>query len=301
MVEAAVPEATRDATGDIAAGSTVLGMTTKRRKEARRGRLVSIPFRTTVIRFLVPARRFRISVFGFPIWPSFRPRCTFLFLLATGPLTAVAEDWPGWRGPRRDGTWNESGIVSSFDGPVLAPSWSVPLGPGYTGPTVASGRVYVMDRITEPTERERVLCVDAGTGSKLWERAYDCTYKRIGYPAGPRASVAIDGDRAYALGTMGHLHCFDAASGEVRWKRDLGSELNARIPTWGISATPLVEDDLLIVGVSVPLFEFECHDSSDISKISTIVQFSDIQIYLSLIHISEPTRPTRASRMPSSA
>lgn len=173
--------------------------------------------------------------------------CAFLLSLVGGPVTAVAEDWPAWRGPRGDGTWSESGIVASFNGPVLQPAWSVPLGPGYTGPTVASGRVYVMDRMTEPTERERVLCVDAGTGSMLWERAYDCTYRSIGYPAGPRASVVIDGDRVYALGTMGHLHCFDAASGSVLWNRDLGSDFDARIPTWGISASPLVEDDLLLL------------------------------------------------------
>ena len=49
---------------------------------------------------------------------------------------------------------------------------------------------------------------------------------------------------------MGHLFCFDAASGEVRWRKDLGSEYKIDMPIWGISAAPVIEGEHLIVPVS---------------------------------------------------
>ena len=84
------------------------------------------------------------------------------------------------------------------------------MGSGYSGPTVAEGRVYVTDQVRENVER--VLCFDAGSGEPLWQHEYDAVYT-IGYRAGPRASVTVAGGRAFAVGAMGHFHCFDAASG----------------------------------------------------------------------------------------
>lgn len=157
-----------------------------------------------------------------------------------------ADEWPQWRGPGRDGVWKETGVVDKFSGPKIKLRWSVPISGGYTGPTVADGRVYVMDRQTEPAEIERVLCFDWKTGKNLWTHTYPCTYE-VQYTAGPRASVSIDEGRAYALGTMGHFHCYDAASGKVLWAKDLRKEYQARVPIWGIAAAPLVDGDRVIV------------------------------------------------------
>ena len=125
-------------------------------------------------------------------------------------VVSLADDWPQWRGPQRDGEWRETGIVSRFSSDQLPLRWRVPVGSGYSGPTVAKGRVYVTDRLLDP-QRERVLCFDMETGKELWKVTYDFPYKGIGYQAGPRASVSIEDGRAYALGAMGHFHCLDAA------------------------------------------------------------------------------------------
>lgn len=170
-------------------------------------------------------------------------------LLWMAAAAARATDWPDWRGPDRDGRWKESGMVAAFPEPNLPRAWSVPVGPGYSGPTVAAGRVFLTDRIKEPVERERVLCLDARDGKTIWEHAYDCTYRKVGYPAGPRASVIVEEEQVYALGTMGHLHCLDAASGDVRWHRDLLADFDLKVPTWGIAASPLVEGDLIFLHV----------------------------------------------------
>src|SRR5437899_12568431 len=94
-----------------------------------------------------------------------------LFLAATASAliaAASAEDWPQWRGPNRDGVWRETGIVQKFATSQLAPKWGVEIGSGYCGPTVAKGRVYVMDLVTRPTSKERVHCFDESSGKNVW-------------------------------------------------------------------------------------------------------------------------------------
>ena len=172
-----------------------------------------------------------------------------IVVFAASSGSVVADDWPQWRGPKRDGVWRETGIIERFAGPELDKVWRAEIGSGYSGPTVANGRVYVTDRVVEPKQIERIHCLDAKTGKKRWTHSYDCEYRDVGYEAGPRASVTIDTGRAYSLGTMGHFFCLDASSGSVVWKKDLFSEYKIRMPIWGISCSPLVEEDRVIVQI----------------------------------------------------
>jgi outer membrane protein assembly factor BamB len=176
-------------------------------------------------------------------------RLLVVALLLTLNSSAQADEWPQWRGPQRDGVWRENGLVQKFAGPELKLRWRVDLSAGYSGPTVADGRVYVTDRVIEPDQIERVHCFDWRDGSRVWSHEYAAPYVNVGYMAGPRASVTIDEGRAYSLGTMGHLFCFDAKTGDVLWKHDCNDEYKIRMPIWGIAASPLIEGDLLIVQV----------------------------------------------------
>jgi outer membrane protein assembly factor BamB len=181
-------------------------------------------------------------------------------LLTASLQLCVADEWPQWRGPQRDGVWRETGIIEEFDQPQLEIRWRAPIASGYSGPTVSGGRVFVSDRLVEPKQVERVHCFDAQTGSNLWTHSYQRNYVNVGYDAGPRASITIDGDRAYSLGAMGDLFCFDAGSGQVLWKKDCLREYNIEMPIWGIAASPLVEKDLLITqigGEGACLFAFD--------------------------------------------
>ena len=178
-----------------------------------------------------------------------------LFCLLTMASLGVAhaDDWPSWRGANRDGVWREDGILEKFEPKHLENGriklrWKTPLGNGYSGPTVAAGIVFVTDRETKPAEVERIRAFDWKTGKELWTHSYECRYGDIGYQAGPRASVTIDGDRAYALGARGHLHCL-STSGKVFWDHDLEKEYKIRMPIWGIAATPLVEGNHVIVQI----------------------------------------------------
>src|SRR5436190_16493321 len=158
-----------------------------------------------------------------------RTNRVFLFLCLASGWTACGrqakgDDWPQWRGPTRDDVWNETGIVERFATPQLPIRWRAAIGSGYSGPTVAQGRVYVTDLQTEPASVERVHCFDWKTGHSLWDFSYDCTDKNVGYKDGPRAAVCMDDGRAYALGTMGHLNSLDAVTGSLPWNTDAAED-----------------------------------------------------------------------------
>lgn len=177
-------------------------------------------------------------------------RLTLISFLLFISLCIVAQDWPDWRGVNRDGVWNEIGILEKFEADVIKQKWSVPIGSGYSGPTVVNGKVYVTDLQEELNQVERVLCFDEETGQQIWVFEYDCEYVGVGYPAGPRASVVINDGKAYSLGTMGNFYCFDAEIGNVLWKKNLNTEYEIVMPIWGIAATPLIVDEKIIVHVS---------------------------------------------------
>jgi outer membrane protein assembly factor BamB len=186
----------------------------------------------------------------------------FLFLVAT----SLAEDWPQWLGPKRDGVWRETGILDVFpaEGPKI--NWRLPIGGGYAGPAVAGGKVFVTDRQNPPAAAdstsppakgstpaiERVLCLNEVDGQVLWTHTYDCPYT-VSYPAGPRCTPTVDGERVYTLGAQGHLFCLSVADGSVLWSKQFLKEFNLKnAPVWGFATHPLVDGNKLICLVGGP-------------------------------------------------
>ncbi len=169
---------------------------------------------------------------------------TSVFLIFS--LTSNGQDWPDWRGENRDGVWDEA--IENIESFELRQVWSQPLGSGYSGPTVAAGKVFVTDLQQDP-QTEGIICFNEKSGVKMWEHRYECQYEGIGYPAGPRASVVFDNGLVWSLGTMGNLHCLDAQTGAVKWQRDLRGEYAIKMPVWGIAATPLIHDEKIILQI----------------------------------------------------
>lgn len=182
-------------------------------------------------------------------------RWILLALLATPAVRA--DDWPHWMGPKRDNVWREDGIVERFPAGGPKKAWSFPIAGGYAGPAVAAGKVFITDYLTkdkveegnwdlkEMTGVERVFCVEAETGKEVWKYEYPVKYK-ISYPAGPRCTPAVDGDKVYTLGAMGDLICLDIPTGKAVWKKQLKNEYKAKVAIWGYAAHPLIDGDKLI-------------------------------------------------------
>jgi WD40 repeat protein len=158
------------------------------------------------------------------------------------------DDWPQWRGPNRDGVWHETGIVTAIPEAGLPVKWRARVLNGWSGPAVAQGRVFVTDHnYKSRPEVERVLCFDEATGQQLWLHEYPCPYGNMEYGNGPRATPAVHDGLVYTLGTMGHLVCLDATTGAVVWKKDPARDLDIAMPRYGVSASPLVESDVVII------------------------------------------------------
>jgi len=150
-------------------------------------------------------------------------------------------------GKERKGIWYLDLKKESLRAADLKKIWEVPVGTGYSGPTVYDGRVYLMDYTGGPVKSERVLCFDAATGKEIWSHAYECMYLSVGYPTGPRASVLVEEGRAWSFGTMGNLHCYDAVTGKLIWQVDGLEEYDAGIPVWGLASSPIIFGDMVIV------------------------------------------------------
>jgi outer membrane protein assembly factor BamB len=170
---------------------------------------------------------------------------------------ALADDWPQWLGAERDSVWRETGIVERFPQDGLPIKWRVPLSLGYSGPSVADGRVFVMDYVKRSGEvknnpggtdqlegTERVLCLAADTGRLLWKHEYERPYN-MSFGGGPRCTPTVDGDRVYTLGAEGNLLCLNVQTGDVIWSKDFVQQYGAKTPFWGVAAHPLVDGDVL--------------------------------------------------------
>jgi len=157
--------------------------------------------------------------------------------------TSSLADWPKWRGPAGDGTWECPGLPLEISDPER--NWKIKIGGGYSGITVSGGKVYTMDR-PEKENVERILCFNAADGTQIWEHRYEADYKGLDYGSGPRASVTIHEGKAYTFGAVGHAHCLDAATGKVIWSKDTVKDLEARRPTWGFAASPSIWKNTVI-------------------------------------------------------
>ncbi len=171
--------------------------------------------------------------------------CASMFFCALS--AAKAEDWPQWRGPLGNGTWQGPNISADWPDKGLEQRWKKSIGGGYAGVVVQGNRLILFDYAKQPTEQERVHCYNTQTGDVLWTTAYEVQYGDLDYGTGPRAAPTIVDGRIYTLGAIGHLHCLDLTNGEVIWKSHLVDKLNGRLSTWGYAASPLIFDNLLIV------------------------------------------------------
>src|ERR1700716_471693 len=92
---------------------------------------------------------------------------------------AQADDWPQFRGPNRDGVWNETGVMQVFPADGLKVRWRVPVGGGLSSPIVSGGRVFLCDSETkDPKAWERVHCFDEKTGGVLWTHTGEVSYPK---------------------------------------------------------------------------------------------------------------------------
>jgi outer membrane protein assembly factor BamB len=152
--------------------------------------------------------------------------------------------WTDFRGPNRDGRYDELKVAARWpaNGPPML--WRQPIGGGYASFVVANGVIYTIE---QRRAQEVVAAYDLGTGREMWTHGWDATFVESMGGDGPRATPTWNEGRLYALGATGELRCIDTKSGKPIWGRNILTENRAQNLDWGMAASPLVVDDKVIV------------------------------------------------------
>jgi outer membrane protein assembly factor BamB len=167
-------------------------------------------------------------------------------LLSVGDL--FADDWPQFLGPNRNNTTTET--VAVWKGP-LRERWRRPMGEGNSSPVVAGGRVFLHGKVAEK-EEEEVVALDAATGKLLWRNTYPRKLFASNTGNGPRTTPAVSLGRVYTYGITGILGCYDARSGKRLWQVDVHQRFKVARLKYGVTSSPLVEANRVLVHVGGP-------------------------------------------------
>jgi len=164
----------------------------------------------------------------------------------TGKTAAVAltpepEDWPAFRGARRD----NRNMVSRFgvDWAANPPRelWRRPVGLGWSSFAVIGDYLFTQE---QRGPEEAVVCYEVATGAEVWSNRIPERFDDV-MGSGPRATPAYGKGKLYTQGATGILQCIDAATGATVWKRDLKDDAGMGVPQWGFSSSPLVVGGLV--------------------------------------------------------
>src|ERR1051325_4474163 len=140
--------------------------------------------------------------------------------------------WTNFRGPNRDGRYDEMGVLTSWPAQGLPLVWKQPVGLGYASFTIADGRAYTIE---QRRRQEVVAAYDVNTGRELWAQGWNAEYNDS-TGDGPRTTPTWDDGRLYALGATGELRCLDAKTGAVSWSKNILSDNQADNLSWAMAA-----------------------------------------------------------------
>ena len=172
--------------------------------------------------------------------------CTLAQLPAeevAGKLVASAEPgWPQWRGPRRDGVSDEKALLQSWPqgGPKLL--WKVSgIGRGYSCPVISAGTIYITGDVDEEL---RIFALDPG-GKPKWRATNGLAW--TGSWPGSRSCGTVCEGLLYHINGHARIVCLDTKTGREVWAVDALKTFGAKNITWGISESPLIDRDRVIV------------------------------------------------------
>ena len=189
-----------------------------------------------------------------------RLRCLWLLLVIANPFAALAEDWPQYRGPRRDDVSAEKGLLQEW--PVGSPKlvWTyAEAGVGYSGPAIVGKRLYTLGGrgADEMLIAVDMAAIENGAVREAWSlrlgETFDFSSNK--WSAGPSSTPTVDGKLVFALSGRGDLVCAEASSGKEIWRKYLPKDLDAQVNPigggpknlgWGFTWSPLVDGEKLI-------------------------------------------------------
>jgi outer membrane protein assembly factor BamB len=164
--------------------------------------------------------------------------------VATSAAAGRAPYWTDFRGPNRDGYYAEASIVTNWPSTGLRELWRQPVGGGYASLVIAHGRAFTIE---QRRDKETIAAYDIGSGRELWADSYVAFFSESMGGEGPRATPTFHDGRLYSLGAQGEFRCLDAATGKLLWRKNVLDETRAKCLYFGMSTSPLIVDENVIV------------------------------------------------------
>jgi outer membrane protein assembly factor BamB len=161
---------------------------------------------------------------------------------AAAPATS-RNYWTNFRGPRRDGKYDEASVATNWPAGGLPVVWKQPVGVGHASFVVADGKAYTIE---QRRGQEVVAAYDINNGHELWTQKWNAEFADS-TGDGPRATPTWDQGRIYALGATGELRCLDANTGAVVWGKNILNDNQSKNLPWAQAASPLIVDDKVVV------------------------------------------------------
>jgi outer membrane protein assembly factor BamB len=152
--------------------------------------------------------------------------------------------WTNYRGPNRDGRYDEQKISTNWSAEGLKPIWKQPIGVGWASFVIADNIAFTIE---QRRSQEVVAAYNIDNGREVWTQSWDAEFRESMGGDGPRATPTWHEGKIYALGGTGELRCLDAKTGKVLWGKDILKDNGAENLQWGMAASPLIVDDKVIV------------------------------------------------------
>ena len=159
-------------------------------------------------------------------------------------LRITKDDWPGFRGAKRDGIVRGVEIRRDWDAKPPKELWRHPVGLGWSSFSVVGEFVFTQE---QRRDREALVCYDLESGEQVWTHYVKGRFSEEMGGAGPRATPTVYDSRVYALSATGILSCVVARTGRKLWSTDVLKDADATNPDWAMAGSPLVYDDFVVV------------------------------------------------------